>query len=316
MLAIVIAVVIVIALASALVYVFAMSAKSAGEGASEAVDRKKKAAGTGLPKPEVIDFHVAGDTAKTYFGVPLGDSDAGQHLVDLLSLSAVEYLHQKQRAGLPLGGVEKIAVYAKRSGESVLVTTVELPETGELPDPAHMRVFEATTTDPVAELTAVVADATVGSPPSASGDIEPVASFVDLTGPTDASLRAMGVDPSSMSLDDLARGLFTIGGYQVDSGAAGVSVDSPSATTFGATKAGSRVSVVVVPHEDGSHPEVDEKVFTSIGVAAGQMNVDQIMLISDKFGPYSMYEREKRSSKTVFITRERLQAFVDSFGLG
>lgn len=315
MLVIVIAVVIVIALAGALAYAFAMSAKSAGQGASDAVDRKK-AAGTGLPKPEVVDFHVAGDTAKTYFGVPLGDADAGQHLIDLLSLSAVEYLHQKQRSGLPLGGVEKIAIFATRNGEPVLVTTVDLPDTGELPDPAHMRVFEATSTDPVAELTAVVADSTVGSAPSSSGDIEPVASFVDLTGPTDASLRALGVDPASMSLDELARGLFTIGGYQLDSGAAGVNVDAPGATSFGATKPGSSVAVVVLPHDEGSHPEVDEKVFTSIGIAAGQMNVDQVMLISDKFGPYSMYEREKRSSKTVFITRERLQAFVDSFGLG
>jgi hypothetical protein len=28
-----------------------------------------------------------------------------------------------------------------------------------------------------------------------------------------------------------------------------------------------------------------------------------------------MYEREKRDKRLVFITRERLQAFVDSFGI-
>jgi hypothetical protein len=39
------------------------------------------------------------------------------------------------------------------------------------------------------------------------------------------------------------------------------------------------------------------------------------MLITDKFSPYSMYERERRDTRTIYVTRERLQAFADSFGL-
>ena len=50
-----------------------------------------------------------------------------------------------------------------------------------------------------------------------------------------------------------------------------------------------------------------------MGVA--QTNPATAILVTDKFSPYSMYEREKRDSRLVFVTRERLQAFVDSFGL-
>ncbi|MCB1246651.1 MAG: hypothetical protein KDB69_05250, partial [Acidimicrobiia bacterium] len=158
---------------------------------------------------------------------------------------------------------------------------------------------------------------TVSATPSQPGDLEPVADFVRLTGPTDASLRAIGVDPSTMDLDELARALFGIGGYALQPGVDPVSLASePTSSSFRATKAGKAVAVVVLPHAAGSHPEVSDKVFAEIAVAAGSGKDDQVMLVTDKFGPYSMYEREKRSSKTVFVTRERLQAFVDSFGIG
>jgi hypothetical protein len=37
--------------------------------------------------------------------------------------------------------------------------------------------------------------------------------------------------------------------------------------------------------------------------------------VTDKFGPYVMYEKERRDPRCRFITRERLQVFVDSFAL-
>jgi hypothetical protein len=38
-------------------------------------------------------------------------------------------------------------------------------------------------------------------------------------------------------------------------------------------------------------------------------------LITDKYGPYMIYDKERRNPKLRFITRERLQPFVDSFAL-
>ena len=46
-----------------------------------------------------------------------------------------------------------------------------------------------------------------------------------------------------------------------------------------------------------------------------QSGTDRGLLVSDKFGPYLVYEKEKREPRVHFITRERLQQFVDSLAL-
>ena len=38
-------------------------------------------------------------------------------------------------------------------------------------------------------------------------------------------------------------------------------------------------------------------------------------VVSDKFGPFLVYEKERREPWVHFITRERLQQFVDSLAL-
>jgi len=251
------------------------------------------------------------------FGVPLGDSEAGQHLIDLLSLAAVEHLHKKQREGLPLDGVTRIDVQAQRGGEPESITVVDLPNPGELPSPEEMRVALSPAHDPISDLATVVADATVSAQPATTGQLDSVAESVEHSGPTDAALRTMGVDPQTMTLSELTTGLFSAGGYTVQDGASTISVSSePTAEVYKFAKPGQDAFAVVLPHTLGDHPEVPDKVFTEIAIAAGQSNVGQILLITDKFGPYSMYQREKRTKNVVFVTRERLQAFVDSFGLG
>ena len=42
---------------------------------------------------------------------------------------------------------------------------------------------------------------------------------------------------------------------------------------------------------------------------------DRGLLISDKFSPFEVYEREKREPRIRFVTRERLQKFVDALSL-
>ena len=42
---------------------------------------------------------------------------------------------------------------------------------------------------------------------------------------------------------------------------------------------------------------------------------DPLDLVSDKFSPFEVYERERREPRIRFVTRERLQKFVDALSL-
>jgi hypothetical protein len=279
--------------------------------ASEAVAERK----LGTPGPTVTSFHVSGDTAITGFEAPLGSAEPGQHLVDLLSLAAVEYLHAKQKDGLPLSEVTKIDVRAMRGSEPESIAIIDLPEKGRLPSTASMRSVGEPAVDPLSEMAKVVADTSVVATPTTSGELPPVSQFIQLGGPTEASLRAVGVDTSDVSLSDLVVGLFKVSGYEMFEGRPGASGVS-GAETFRLVRSGKSTSVVVLANVEGSYPEIGDNVFTELSIAAGQVQGDDVLFISDKFAPYSMYERERRDKRILFVTRERLQAFVDSFGLG
>jgi hypothetical protein len=267
-------------------------------------------------RPEVTDFHVKGDTASMVFNVPLGESEAGQHLVDLLSAAAIEHVRELAADGLPLDGVARIAVSALRDGTPEQVTMVEFLEVGKLPSHTDMPELHAVEHDPVAVLASVVADESVSTTKTSSGTLEPVNSFLELTGPSEARLRAVGVDTSRMTHSELCHGLIRIGGYVINGAAPEQSLSSaPDAEVISVTRSGQRIQLVILSHTEGQYPEVDDRVFAELAVMAARADVDKVMLVTDKFSPYSMYEREKRSDALIFVTRERLQAFVDSFGL-
>ncbi len=284
--------------------------RDATDRATEAVaDRKLK-----TPGPTVTTFHVKGNTATTGFEAPLGDVEPGQHLIDLLSRSAVEFLHAKQKSGLPLSEVTRIDIQAMRGSDPESIAIIDLPEAGRLPSAASMGSVAEPEVDPLQAMAKVVADTSVVAAPTTAGELPSVASFIQFGGPTEASLRAMGVDTSDVSLRDLVVGLFQVSGYEVLDGRSGASVTG--AETLRVVRAGKSTSVVLLAHEEGSYPEVGDNVLTGLSIFAGQVQGDDVLFISDKFGPYSMYERERRDKRILFVTRERLQAFVDSFGLG
>ncbi len=293
---------------------FAFNAiRVAGQSAERAVEAEMP-----VPKrhfPAVAEFHVRGDTARTQFDVPLGDGPPGEHLVDLLSVAAVEYVRDKTEEGLPLEGVERIEVYAMRGSEPELVGTVDLPEVGTLPE-MDVKVLVDPEHDPIAAVAEVVADTSVVTPSSGASTLEPVAEIVELTGPVEAHLRTAGVDPSSMTLEDLVLGLMKVSGYQVREGREGFTMSEPEASVYTVSRAGKTTVLVILPHQPGTHPELDEKVLSEFAVGVAQTNPDQGVLVTDKYSPYAMYEREKRDKRLLFVTRERLQSFVDSFGLG
>jgi len=308
--------ILIVVIALAVVAFAANALRSAGQTAERSVD-----AGSPVPKrpvPLVSEFHVAGDTARTVFAVPLGDAEAGEHLVELLCAAAVEYVRNKKRDGLPLDGVRHIEVSAMRGESSEVLGIVDLPDAGVLPA-RDEKVLVESTHDPIASVSEVIADTTVAPQSDAGTSLESVAQAVQLSGPTDAHLRSIGVDPATMDLDDLVLGLLRVSGYDVHVGRSGMSgltgVQGGKADVYGLAREGKSTTLVILRHEDGSHPELADSVLAKFAVEIAQINPDQAILVSDKYSPYSMYEREKRDKRCVYITRERLQAFVDSFGL-
>jgi hypothetical protein len=301
------------AVAVALVALLAYVLRRAGESADPS-------AGAGSPVPQrpapiVTDFHVSGDTASTVFAVPLGDSEPGAHLVDLLCASAVEYVRNRMRDGLPLDGVHHIQVSAMRGDVPEVLGTVDLPDGGVLPDRDETVLVEPLH-DPIAAVHEVIADATAAPQSSSGTTLEPIAQIIELSGPTDAHLRSIGVDPKTMSLEDLVLGLLRVSGYDVHVGRTGMAdVQGGRADIYGLTRDGKSTLLLILSHEDGSHPELDDSILVKFAVGMAQSKDDQAILVTDKYSPYSMYEREKRDPRCVYVTRERLQAFVDSFGL-
>jgi hypothetical protein len=309
----IIAIIVLVAIVGIALVVRNSSAKSgAAESSPESKDASSK---HHFPQPVVNEFHVKGSVATTVYEVPLGDAPAGDHLVELLSAAAVEYLRGKQRDGFPLDDVATVEVSAMRGTTPELIGTVELPSIGTLPDPMVVGA-PISDADPIGSVAEVVADSRVSAPSTGEGSLEPVASFVQITGPIEARLRSIGVDTGMMSLRDLSIGLMQIGGYELQVGRPGFRTGGlAEAEVYRTSRAGRTSTIVILPHTEGDYPEVEERQISELAVAASQVDTDQLILITDKYGPYSMYERERRTDKLVFITRERLQTFVDSFGL-
>ena len=304
----------VIAIAIVGFAVFAL--RSAGQSAERNAEDRSSGGAPRRPMPQISDFHVKGQTASVVFAVPLGDDEAGEHLTDLLAANAVEYVRQKVEDGLPLDGVRTIAVSAMRGDVPERLTTVELPEVGELPDEAPILRRDPSMHDPIAAVQAVAADASVATPSGRGDTLESIPELVVLSGPTAAHLRTMAVDTSTMSLADLVVGLFRISGYTVEAGRRGFSMSSVQAGDIYSLTRGAESSVMVLlSHVDGEYPELEDHVLAEFAVAVAQANPQRALLVTDKFSPYAMYERERRDKRLVFVTRERLQAFVDSFGL-
>jgi hypothetical protein len=305
--------ILVVIIAIVFVGLIAYFLRSAGESAGRSAGDRSPL--PHRPLPIVTEFHVKGDTASTIFAVPLGDAEAGEHLVDLLCSAAVEYVRDRKSDGLPLDGVLHIEVSAMRGDTPEVLGTVDLPDAGVLPD-RDEKVLVEPSHDPIAAVHDVIADSTVVPQSDSTTSLESVAQTIQLSGPTDAHLRSIGVDPETMSLEDLVLGLLRLSGYDVHVGRTGMSdVQGGKADVYGLMRDGKSTMLLILSHDDGSHPELDDSVLAKFAIALAQSSDDQAILVTDKYSPYSMYEREKRDPRSTYITRERLQAFVDSFGL-
>lgn len=263
------------------------------------------------PRPQVADFHVRGEEATVTFDVPLPDGDVDGVLKDLLLHEAIEVVREK-RHSLPIDMVVRVVAMAGRVGDPRRVGVVDLPEPGVLPPPgAAPPTFQLghIAYDPLEEEFAGEKPETIPTlaDTKATDRLAPIGSELRLPRAVDLGLRAQGVDPDTMQSGELVRSMLTMFGYRI---APGVTDD-----TFVAEKAGVRTFVRQINHEVGSYPELEAQTISQFVADFAGAKTDRALLVTDKFGPFEVYERERRDPRCRFITRERLQKFVDSMAL-
>lgn len=302
-----------------IVYLF----RSRKQKMKEAEDQATTAVGLGLStskdlfeaetghRAPVAEFHVHGDEAVVTFDVPLPYGE-DQVLHDLLVDEAVEVVREKRHT-LPIDDVEVIVAKAGR-GDIREVGRTKLPAAGELPPPlgpaglSLARVARDPFASPFEEEEAdhsVVYETKVDVP----GDkLAPLRKEMNLPKGLERGLRTAGHDPDAMDGPELVLALLKIFGYHV--------TEQALAGSYMALKDGVSTYILTDGYSEGDHPELADSTIRQFLADFGSSGAERGMLISDKYSPFSIYEIENHQPKVRFITRERVQRFIDSMALG
>ena len=256
-------------------------------------------------------FHVVGEEARVTFAVPL-ESEDDEVLNDLLLGEAIEVVRQKRHA-LPIDGVSHIVVFAG-TGETREVARTKLPAPGELPPPIldSGLSFSYIARDPFAapfdedRLDHGVAYETRADAPA--DELPPLQTELKIPKGLDRGLRASGIDPDQLNGPDFVIALLRMFGYRV--------TEQAYPGTYIAIKDAVSTYIATDSYEKGQHPELDESVIRRFLGDFGSSNANRGMLISDKYAPFMIHEIETNQPKVRFVTRERIQRFVDSMALG
>ena len=295
---------VVVVLVAVAVIVWLMSSRG-GRASAPAVS----AAGSVDQSLTAREFHIRGDDALVYFDISIPDGGADDVLRGLVLKQAVEVLREKRSHGLPMDGVVKVRAFGTSGGADVEVGSLDLDVPGELPEelvvPAAPH-FSSAPFDPLAHLGEQEFKVEAGvSARSGSEDLAPLSDEIELTSAMAAKLQSQGVDPATATAGELALGLLKVAGYTVQESQGGYLAQGSGGTTF----------LQIVDHEPGGYPELGEQAINRFMVAFGQSRADRAMLVTEKYGPFMVYDKERREPRVRFITRERLQTFVDGFSL-
>lgn len=257
----------------------------------------------------VADFHVHGSEARVTFDVPLPE-DEDEILNDLLVDEAVEVVREKRHV-LPIDDVTEIVAMAGR-GEIREVGRATLPAAGELPPPslsAEILNLSHVAHDPFAsqfESEKVLQVETKTHVPS--DDLKPLHHEIRVPKGLERGMRAKGVDPEALTGPGFVLALLELFGYKV--------VPAGEPDTYLATKGNLQTFIRAETHVSGAHPELEEGVIRKFIVEFGTSGAQRGILLTDKWGPYMVHEVESKEPRVRFITRERMQRFIDSMALG
>jgi hypothetical protein len=262
-------------------------------------------------RPAVADFGVDGHIARVRFDVPLPEGD-DEILSELLVGEAIEVVREKRHT-LPLAGVTEVMALAGR-GSVREVGRAKLDQPGILPpkiEGVNILNLATLADDPLVHSFSDVDSGPSGVRPGVadsvrSDDLPPLAKELRLPKAVDTGLRAQGIDPAQVSAGELVVGLLRLFGYQVT--AAGLN-------GWLASKGGERTYIVEDRYKPGDHPELDGAAIRRFMVEFSTAGTDRGMLVTDKYGPFEIYDLERREPKVRFVTRDRLQKMVDSLAL-
>lgn len=259
----------------------------------------------------VESFHIVGDEARVTFDVPL-DDDEDEVLNDLLMGEAIEVVRQKKHT-LPIDEVHHIVVFAGREPVREVGRT-KLPSAGELPPPAPgVGVsFTHIARDPfAAPFDEGSADHGVAYETRAdvpADELPPLRDDLKIPKGLDRGLRALGTDPDQLDGPEFVIALLRMFGYGV--------TEQALPGSYMAVKDGVSTYIATDSYQKGQYPELEEGVIRRFLADFGSSSADRGMLISDKYAPFLIHEIETNQPKVRFVTRERVQRFVDSMALG
>lgn len=262
-----------------------------------------------MERPE-HDFHVVENEIVIDFMVPLPARGNDDVLTDLLKHHALEIIRDRKHRGQPLDGIPTARITALRSGssEDIAVLDLDQPEGDLLIDlPELLPSRLASGYDLLARFGRGDEAATLPLAARDRGDdLRPLAEEVRLTAGLSAGLRAMGIDPDEMTMNEFGPGLLRLAGYEMT---------DRGRDTYVALGNGSSTFVKVVEHQPGDYPELAEQQVNTFLIEYASARTDRAMLLTDKYGPYLIYAKERVNPETLFVVRERLQAFVDAVAL-
>jgi hypothetical protein len=120
-------------------------------------------------------------------------------------------------------------------------------------------------------------------------------------------LRATGVDPETASGPEIILSLLEMFGYSVTPQGDG---------THMAIKDNTKTFIRAESHQPGGYPELDEQLVRKFMAEFGTAGAARGMFITDKFGPFMIHDVELSEPRVRFVTRDRMQRFIDSIALG
>lgn len=261
------------------------------------------------PRPRVAEMHVVGEQARVTFDVPLAEH-ADEIMGELLIQEAVEVVREK-RHSLPMNQVTEVVALAGRGGEPRVVGRAKLDAPGVLPPPLNIpSVLHLSHIgyDPLQQqFSTDLPEHLPDTAFSQTDELPPLGRELRLPKAIELGLRAQGIDPAEMRASQLVTGTLSLFGYTV--------IPGIRLGTFVAEKGGSRTYIREDHYQRGDYSEVEDMTIREFMVEFMASGADRGLLVSEKYAPFEIHEKERREPRVRFVTRERLQRFVDSLAL-
>jgi len=281
--------------------------RRSGAGASS---KEPTAAPRAVPAPPLAEFDIAGGTATVSFDVPLPAGEIDEILSDLLVREAIEVVREKRR-DLPVSGVSRVVARGRRDAGWHEVGSVSLETPGELPPPAVPILLPGIRTDkafdPFEKMSELPEQAPGLQSGAGSDALGSLAEDLRIPAALQAGLRSQGIDPAGADAVHLIIGMLRL---------TGSTVTEKDEDTFEALSGGYRTLIRVIPHEKGDHPELEDAEVRRFAADFARSGTDRALLVTEKYCPFEVYDRERREPRARYITRERIQQFIDALVLG